>query len=231
MAWAPDGHHAIADSDAPPPLLIDRSSSQCKNLNIPATQRIHLLSWSASGNRFLYAAGPAGNYSGALFGFFEYELGSDNVRLIAAPAAAATYLHDGRIAALGNRKLNARLIANRPDTMLAAEIALIDPRQSQIQITALGLNTPAAMLLNGSLSYSPIADELAIQLFLSNPRGAIPVILSFIPATFKIGAIATGRPGAVLSMSWSPNGDLLAVLDASASPPVLTILSPPHPPN
>ena len=231
MTWAPGGHHAIADSDAPLPLLIDRSSSQCKSLNIPAAQRIHLLGWSASGDRFLYAAGPAGHYSGALFGFFEYELGSNNVRLIAAPAAAATYIHDGRIAALGNRKLNAGIIANRPDAMLAAEIALIDPRQSQIQITALGFNTPAAMLLNGSFSYSPIADELAIQLFLSDPGGAIPVILSFFPATLKVGVIATGRPGALLSMSWSPNGDLLAVLDASASPPLLTILSPPHPAN
>ena len=231
MAWAPDGRHAIADSDAPPPLLIDRASSQCTSLNIPATQRIHLLGWTPGGDRFLYAAGPAENYGGALFGFFEYDLASGSARLIAAPAAAATYLHDGRIAALGNRKLNAGIIARRPNTMLAAEIALIDRRQSQIQITALGFNMPAAMLLNGSLSYSPIADELAIQLYLSNPGGSLPVILSFFPATLNVGAIAAGRPGALLRMSWSPNGDLFAVLDASASPPVLTILSPPHPTN
>ncbi len=231
MAWAPDGRHAIADSDASPPLLIDRASSQCTSLNIPATQRIHLLGWTPGGDRFLYAAGPTVNYGGGLFGFFEYELAGGSARLIAAPAAAATYLHDGRIAALGNRKLNAGIIAHRPETILAAEIALIDRRQSRIQITALGFNTSAAMLLNGSLSYSPIADELAILLYLSNPGGSIPLILSFPPATLKVGAIAAGRPGAVLRMSWSPNGALFAVLDASASPPVLTILSPPHSAN
>lgn len=151
--------------------------------------------------------------------------------MIAAPAAAASYLHDGTIAALGNRKLNATIIARRPNTIMPAEIALFDLRQSLIQITALGFNTSAAMLLNGSLSYSPIADELAILLYLSNPGGSLPVILSFFPATQRVGTIAAGRPGALLRMSWSPNGDLFAVLDASASPPVLTILSPPHPTN
>lgn len=225
--WSPDGRHAIVYSDAAPPLLIDRSTSECKDLDIPADQRVRVLGWNPSGDRFLYAAAPAANYLGGTLGFFEYDLASGQSNVIAAPAAAATYLQEGRIAALGNRNLNPRLIARNPGMVLAAEVALIDPGLSRIQIAPLGFNTPAATLLNGSLVYSPIAEELAIQTFFPSADGNIPIILSFFPATLKARPVATGKAGSILTMSWSPLGDMLAVLDASASPPVLTVLSPP----
>lgn len=225
--WSPDGRYALVDSDAPPPILIDRISLECKALNIPADQRFHLVGWNQYSDRFLYAAAPAGDYPSGLSGFFEYDLGSGQSRMIAAPAAAATYLQGGTIAALGNRNLNARLIAKSPDMLLAAELALIDPSLSRIVIAPLGFNTRAAALLSGGLAYSRIAEELAVQLFLPGADGNFPVILSFFPATLKARAIATAKAGAILSMSWSPLGDLLAVLDVSAAPPVLTVLSPP----
>jgi len=225
--WSPDGRHAIVDSDAPPPILIDRISLECKDLNIPADQRFHLVGWNQNSDRFLYAAAPAGDYLSGLSGFFEYDLGSGQSQMIAAPAAAATYLQGGTIAALGNRKLNARLIAKSPDMSLAAELALIDPRRSRIVIAPLGFNTQAATLLNGSLVYSQITEELAIQLFFPSAAGNIPLIVSFFPQTLKARPVATAKAGSILSMSWSPLGDLLAVLDASAAPPVLTVLSPP----
>ena len=87
------------------------------------------------------------------------------------------------------------------------------------------------MLLNGSLAYSPTNDELAVQLFVPGPGGTVPVIVSFFPAAPRARTIATGKPGTAFTMSWSPNGDLLALLDTSASPPLLTILSPPHSAN
>ena len=225
--WNPDGRYAIVDSSAPPPILIDRISLECKDLNIPAGQRFHLVGWDQNSDRFLYAAAQTGSYLGELPGFFEYDLGTGQSRMIAAPAAAAIYLQGGTIAALGNRNLNARLIAKSPDMLLAAEIALIDPNQSRITIAPLGFNTRAAALLKGSLAYSRIAEELAVQLFLPSAGGEIPVIVSFFPRTLKARPVAIAKAGSILSMSWSPLGDLLAVLDASAAPPVLTVLSPP----
>ena len=200
---------------------------ECKDLNIPADQRFHLVGWNQNSDRFLYAAAPAGDYLSGLSGFFEYDLGSGQSQMIAAPAAAAIYLQGSAIAALGNRKLNARLIAKTPDMLLAAELALIDPRLGQIRIAPLGFNAPAAALLNGSLAYSPITEEVAVQLFFPSAAGNIPLIVSFFPQTLKARPVATAKAGSILSMSWSPIGDLLAVLDASAAPPVLTVLSPP----
>jgi len=225
--WSPDGRYAIVDSAAPPPILIDRISLECKDLNIPAGQRFRLMGWNQNSDRFLYAAAPAGNYLNGLSGFFEYDLGSGQSRMIAAPAAAAIYIQGGTIAALGNRNLNPGLIAKSPDMLLAAEIALIDPHPSRIVIAPLGFNTRAVTLLNGSLAYSRIAEELAIQLFLPGAGGDIPVIVSFFPQTLKARPVAVAKAGSILSVSWSPLGDLLAVLDASAAPPVLTVLSPP----
>ncbi|MGD0073068.1 MAG: hypothetical protein ABSD31_01855 [Candidatus Binataceae bacterium] len=226
--WSPNGRYAIADSDPLRPILIDRVSLQCETFKIPAGQRFHLIGWNQDSNRFLYAIAPD-NYVNGLPGFFEYDLDAGQSRVIAAPAAAATYLRGGRIAALGNRNLNARLIAKTPDAILPAEIALIDPSQSQIVIAPLGFNLPAAALLKGAIAYSRIADELAIQLFFPNPNGDIPVLVSFFPATQKALAIAAAKAGSTLSVSWSPRGNLLAVLDASAAPPILTVLSLPVP--
>ena len=225
--WSPDGRRAVVDSGAPPPMLIDRISTECRSLNIPAGQRFRLIGWSPDSAHFLYALSNSGGYLGGLTGFFEYDPDSGQSQTIAAPAAAAVYIQGGDIAALGSRKLNPRLLASTPDQLLSAELALIDPRMSQITIAPLGFQTPATSLLGGALAYSDLSEELAVQLFFPDPAGSVPLIVSFFPQTRKVKPIVTGKPGSVLRMAWSPIGDLLAVLNVSATPPVLTILSPP----
>ena len=225
--WSPDGRHAVVDSGAPPAMLIDRISLECVPLNVPYGRRFHLVGWSLDSTRFIYALTSPNGYLGNLTGFFEYEVDNGQVRVIASPAAAAAYVGGGLIAALGNRRLNARLIASSPDLILSAELALVDTRQSNITIAPLGFDTPAAALLNGGMVYSQLSEELAVQLFFPNPAGGVPLIVAFFPQTKKVRPIVTAKPGTILSMSWSPIGDLLAVLDVSANPPLITVLSPP----
>jgi len=225
--WSPDGRYALVDSGAPPPVLIDRISLECEDLNIPADQRFRLIGWSQDSARFLYALSAAGNYLGRMSGFFEYDLASGQIQTIAVPAAAAIYLQGGMIAALGNRKLNPRLVATTPDLLLPAEVALIDSRLSSIMIAPLGFDTAAVALLNGGLAYSQIAEQLAIQLLFLDRAGPTPLIVGFFPETRKVSPIAAAQAGSLLAMSWSPIGDLLAVLDITATPPILTVLSPP----
>jgi hypothetical protein len=225
--WSPDGRRAVVDSGGPPPMLIDRISAECTPINIAAGQRFRFIGWSQDSARFLYAIASANGYLKGLVGFFEFDPESGQSQSVAAPAAAAIYLQGGVIAALGSRKLNPRLLASTPDLMLSAELAMIDTRMSQITIAPLGFETPAASLLGGALAYSELSEELAVQLFFPDPAGSVPLIVSFFPQTRKVKPIVAGKPGSVLRMAWSPIGDLLAVLNVSASPPVLTILSPP----
>lgn len=225
LIWSPDGRHAFADTDDGPALVsLAPPSAQCRTLRTAPS--IRFLEWAPKGDSFLYFSPLAVVNAAGGFGTFDYDLASDASRLIAISSDAAAYTSSGTIAALGNRDLTRRRLAIRPDAPVSAEIAQVDVRKSETKITALGLNTLAGMLSHSAMSSSPSTDAVAVEMPIPGPP--VERLLLFYVAVPKgvAGLLAIGTPGGLAQMSWSPEANLLAVLDAESAEPTLLVLGP-----
>jgi hypothetical protein len=224
LLWSPDGNFAIAHSQKPGAwTLIDRPQTSCEAISLPAIIPEQFLVWDNESRRFLFTAAPQRSPDPAHIGVMEYAVDSHKARLLASPAAAAAYA-DGTIVVLGSQRLNAAALLVNRDVLFPAEIALIDPKQSQLQIVPTGLNTTAAALLHGYVSASELG-VLAISFRV--PALKYPFSALLWMSVHAGGVLATGRIGTMVGR-WSPDGSRVAVLAGLPDDPTLAIVALPH---
>jgi hypothetical protein len=84
------------------------------------------------------------------------------------------------------------------------------------------------MLAASTMTYTRATDSAAIQAFSPSTEGPVREIVTYSVAPKRAFVIAFGPAHGVATMSWSPRGHYLAVVDGDASSAALTIISPPR---
>ncbi len=229
IAWSPDGKYGLGQNGEEQQwLLIDRSTAKCDALKLPGIAPAGFIQWAKGSAGFLFTATPARMRDTPHLGVMEYSLKSHKARLLASPAATAAYVSGGRVAVLGSRHLNAAMVVNNPDALLAAEIAWINPDQGELNIVPTGFKTTAAEILGARLRYSG-KGLLATSFQTPGPKGAFTVLLWLSSTSNSGGILGTGRIGKTMLANWSPDGTKLAVLAGLPEHPTLAIVASPPP--
>ncbi|HYA35872.1 MAG TPA: hypothetical protein VEF03_09635, partial [Candidatus Binataceae bacterium] len=220
LKWSPQGRYAIGEGAASaPPIIVDWRTSKCQRLNARAPIRV--IDWSADGNSFLYTeVGIDGRKA-----VYSYNIADGSTRLVAVSSGAAAYLATGETLALGNSQLSFKR-ASVSSTPLLAEIGR-SAGQGEVQANSLGFMTTPEMLAASSMSYSRSGDMAAMVAYGAD-LGGTRKILVYAPSTRNAFMIAWGAPRGVASLSWSPRGRYLAVVDGDASESSLTVFEAPE---
>ncbi|HEY2107324.1 MAG TPA: LpqB family beta-propeller domain-containing protein [Candidatus Binataceae bacterium] len=225
LTWSPDGHYAVGRSDEPGKwTLVDRAKAGCEAINMPGIVPAGFIDWEDQSHRFLFTATPANAPDPGHIGVMEYILASHKTRLLASPATAAAYAGGDKIAVLGSQRLNALAMAANAAVLFPAEIAWIDPGQSQLDIVPTGFSATGAELLHAHLTFSAAKSMLAASFLTPNPKGAFAVLMWLSTAAHDGGVLGTGRMGNMLA-SWSPDGSKLAILAGLPDHPTLAIVA------
>jgi hypothetical protein len=228
LSWSPDAHYAVAQTQEQGKwTLIDRIKPACEPISIPQILPVGFIEWKVTSAGFLFSAAPVNSPDQAHVGVMEYSLTTRKARLLASPATGATYVANGGIAVLGSQRLNAAVMATNPGLLLPADIAWIDPHQSQMNIVPLGVSITAAELLSARLHYCPVREMVATSLEVPSRAGLIAVLLWMSTTGRNGGILATGKMGRMLP-SWSPDGNRLAVLAGIPNHPTLAIVGAPR---
>jgi hypothetical protein len=228
LTWSPDGHYAVGPSDEPGKwTLVDRAKAGCEAINMPGIVPVGFIDWEDKSSRFLFTATLASSPDPGHIGVMEHIVASHKTRLLASPATAAAYVGGNKIAVLGSQRLNAQAMATKPEALYPAEIAWIDPGQSQLDIVPTGFTSTAAELLRAHLTYSSSKSMLATSFLTPHPKGAFAVLMWLSTAAHNGGVLGTGRMGSMLA-SWSPDGSKLAVLAGLPDHPTLAIVGAPQ---
>ncbi len=224
MRFSPGGLYAVTEGDtATPPQVYSRLTGRCRPLGIPGP--IRLLGWAPDDQSFLYAAPAIGDHGPGVFRYDTHKHGSD---VVAIASAAAVYLQDGSILALGNRSLSWRSVAANPDAPFIAQLALFSPKLDKTQVESLGRPTSPVMLSQSAMVYSQPFDEAAIELYRFGPHGPEREIVTFSRPDQKAFVIASGPIRGTVTLAWVPNTDRLLIFDGDGTSGGLTILSPPR---
>ncbi len=228
LTWSTDGLYAVGPSDERGKwTLIDRAKAACEAINLPGIVPAGFIDWEDKSRRFLFTATPANSPDPGHIGVMEYIVASRKTRLLASPATAAAYVSGDKVAALGSQRLNAVAMATHPAALFPAEIAWIDPGQSQLDIVPTGFSSTAAQLLHAHLTYSAAKSLLAASFLTPGRKGAFAVLMWLSTAAHNGGLLGTGRIGSMLA-SWSPDGSRLAVLAGLPDHPTLAIVAAPQ---
>jgi hypothetical protein len=224
LSWSTGGVYAIGQGDAATSAVaIDRRHSTCRRFI--AEGPIHVLDWSrVDEGSFIYVQ-PMPTAKSA--GVFKYDLAAGSGSLVAAGSTAAAYTADGKIIALGNRRLNWRSISDHPNKLVVAQMAIFDPDQPKVDVKSLGFTTPPSLLVRSAMTYSAGSDRAAIETYA--PAVPIPMRKIIIYAVARDAAfqVAYGPARGVAELAWSPKGRWLAILDGDAASSALTVILPP----
>jgi len=227
MSFSPNGYFALGEgSESVPPAIFDLRDEVCRALRV--RQPIKVLSWSRDSTAFLYRAidkdgGP---------GIFRFDMSSGQSSLVAISSGAAAFANDGTIIALGNRELSWRQAA-QGSAKVKAEIALLDSHATEINLNSLGFETTPALLAAATMVYSSASDDGIIDIGIANIAGGL--LRELIEYSYPARAafvLASGPMQGPVSMSWSPDGKLVAIVDGNQSASrrltMLTVLAPPR---
>jgi hypothetical protein len=223
LVWAPDGQSAVGEG-APDvrSVLIDRKSSSCTPL--PITPPIRTLGWSSESHAFAYVEPQPPDQLGS----YRYDVGS-GTRLIAVASGAAALIRNGNSLALGSSSLTFHNAVATPTAPVRAEIAQAGPRGVHVDVQSLGFNTTAAMLSQSTMTYSAAANAAAIVTAGESASGLERRILVYSLGSKSAFVIASGPEHGPVSLSWSPHGHYLAIIDGDAATgAALTVVEPPR---
>lgn len=222
LNWNPRRTIAVGQGGAfAPPVLIERRGPACRRLNIEGPIRV--LAWAGDDSSFLYVEGAGKTRIPAVF---RYDLKQNTSSLIAMSSGAAAYTSDNTVIAYGNRNLTLRKVEDRPDDFVGAEVALMDLMRGTVDIKSLGFRTVAPLLAQSTMTYSLPSDRAAIQTFGADVDGPPRRIIVFSVPTRSAFLVGYGAAGGAASMSWSPKGSWLAIVDATQHAATLTIIEP-----
>jgi hypothetical protein len=226
LDWSPRGIFAIGDGGGEmPPILIDRRRQTCRNFIVPWP--IHVLTWEpGSDSTFLYTGPDPSRHSR---GVYKYDLAAGEGHVVAVSSGAGAYTSTGAILTVGNQKLTYRMVEERPELAINAELAIVDPQQNQTSLKQLGFRTTPELLARGTMAFSTGSNRAAIETF-APAAGGEPMRKILIYSVERDNAflIAQGPDRGVAAMSWSPHGRWLALVDGDASGATLAIIQPPY---
>jgi hypothetical protein len=221
---SPNRRFAVSagDSDTAP-AIVNLQDQSCAELRVAAP--IKVLGWAPDSSAFIYAAREPKSSN---VGVFRFSLATGVTNLIAVSSSAAAYTSDGTVAAMGNSGLSWKRIARDPDAPAKAEIALINPRTAVVTINSLGFQTPPAMFAQSSMVFTTASDNAAIDTFVPLRDGLLRMLIDYSYPARSAFVLASGTARGPLSMSWSPDGRELAIVDGDASLAMLTVITPPR---
>lgn len=225
LSWSTHGVYAIGQGDrTEPPILIDRRKQTCERFGTVGP--IHVLDWDRDeeGNLIYVAPDPSGRTNG----LYRHSIEENNDKLIGVSTGAGALSNGGEAIVLGNQNLTFKLVTDRPDDPLQAQVALSDPDNVQISVKQLGFQTVAPMLAASSMAYSHGDDAVAIQTFAPAAPQPFRKIITYSLQTDSAFMIAEGAWRATASMSWSTHGHWLAIVDGDQDKSTLTIILPPR---
>jgi hypothetical protein len=219
LSFSPDGQWAVAQGDhQSPSYLISLHDQACVAID---REPIRVLAWAPDSSSFLYIAQGLRPVTGV----FRYERTSGRRAIIAISSGAAAYASDGAIVALGSSGLSWKSARDFPHKMIELQMARWLTGQQEIQINSVGIETLPPMLAQASMLLSTASDEGVIDLLIPSPQGPQRELIGYSYPTRATYLIASGRAGAPLAMSWSPDGKLLAIVDGGVHPAVLMVVS------
>jgi hypothetical protein len=225
LDWSPRGIFAIGDGGGEmPPILIDRRRQTCRNFIVPWP--IHVLTWEPnSDSAFLYQGPDPTRHSR---GVYKYDLAAGEGRVVAVSSGAGAYTSTGAIITLGNQKLTYRMVEDRPDMPINAEVAILDPAQGQTSLKSLGFQTTPELLARSTMAFSTGSNRAAIEAFAPDRVEPMRKILTYSVERDNAFLIAQGPDRGTAAMSWSPHGRWLALVDGDTSSSTLAIIQPPE---
>jgi hypothetical protein len=222
LSFSPNRYFAIGQGDtATPPAVFDLHDGTCRALDFAKPVRV--LSWTKESSAFLYRA--AGEQVGA--GIFRFDMTSGRSSLVAVSSGAAAYATDGTIVALGNRELSWRRAA-QPSARVKAEIALFNPHTPEIKLNSLGFETTPALMAESSMVYSSASDDGVIDIAIPQAERRLRELIEYSYPARAAFVLASGPAQGPVMMSWSPDGKMIAIVDANQAFSMLTVLAPPR---
>ncbi len=225
LSWSAGGRYAVGQGDAAiSPTILDLAVARCAAFNIPRGP-IRVLSWASRGSSFAYAVAPK---DGRGAGVFRYDISTGQGALVAISSSAAAFASNGAILALGNQTLTWRRVIEEPDAPVTAEMALFDPSQPEVRVKSLAIRTLPRMLAESTMVYSTASDAAAIEMFVPGIAGPLRDILAYSAPAQVAFLLAEGPARGSAAMSWSPDGERLALADGDSLAAMLTVLIPPR---
>lgn len=206
-------------------MLIDRKNRTCAPFHV--RQPIRVLDWDrANEGSFLYLApDPAG----PTIGLYEYNIASGAEHAMGISTAAAAFTNGGSILAIGDQNLSFKLALRQPNRPLLVQAAVIRPDHSEVDLKSLGFYSTPAMLAHSSMAYSRATDRATIQTFAPSLPVPWRKIVEYSVAAGAAYLLAEGPADGTVTMSWSPKGRWLAILDGGgATGTDLAVLAPPR---
>jgi hypothetical protein len=226
LSWSEHGVYAIGQGDAgAPPIIIDRRKSTCTRFHVTAP--IHVLDWNSDDEgSFLYVAPDPTRHT---VGVYQYNIATGAEKLVAASSSAASFTDGSDVIALGNQQLTFRAAIERPEAPVLAQVAISEPEQSEVDVKPLGFNTIPTMLAQSTMAYANGSDDAAMQIFAPSLPVPWRKIVTYSLRSDSAFLIAAGPAKGTVTMSWSPRGRWVAILDGDASTQtVLSVLVPPR---
>ena len=226
LSWSLHGVFAVGQGDSTtPPVLIDRRNSTCTRFH--STDPIQVLDWDKDDEASFLYVGP--DPTKHTVGVYKYNIASGAEALMGVSTAGAAFTGGGNVITLGNRTLTFPLAIQHPEKELPAQVAISQPEQSQILIKSLGIRTLPPMLAQSTMEYSRGANEAAMQIFAPSQPVPWRKIVNYSLEVDSAFQLAAGPATGTVTMSWSPKGRWLALLDGdAASQTVLSVLAPPR---
>jgi len=226
LSWSEHGVYAVGqgDHDAPP-IIIDRRKSTCTRFHV--TEPIHVLDWSSDDEgTFLYVGPDPTRHT---IGVYQYNIATGAEKLIAVSTAAASFTDGSDIVVVGNQKLTFRRAIERPQEPMLAQVAISEPEQSEVDLKSLGFNTEPTMFAQSTMAYSKGSDDTVMQIFAPSLPVPWRKIVSYSLSTDSAFLLAAGPAKGTVTMSWSPKGRWIAILDGDPTTgTVLSVLAPPR---
>jgi len=224
LRLSPNRRFAVSEGDnETAPAIINLQDQSCAELHV--AESIKVLGWAPDSSAFIYAASEP---KSSVVGVFRFSLTSASTTLIAVSSAAAAYASDGTIVAMGNGGLSWKRIARDPQAPAKAEIALLNPLTAVVTINSLGFQTPPALFAQSSMVFTTASNSAAIDTFVPQRDGLLRELIDYSYPARSAFVLASGTARGPLSMSWSPDGRELAIVDGDASFAMLTVLIPPR---
>jgi hypothetical protein len=222
LSFSPSEQMAVSAGDLDAPAsLINLDDETCRALGVP--EPFQVLAWTPDSSAFLYSA--LGENS--VPGIFQHDIAGESNSVVAISSGAAAYTSDGAIIALGNGSLSWTQAAANPDKPINLQVSLRRAGGQEISINSIGVATTATLLAHSRMIFSRVSDKGVIDVVALSGDGPRRELIEYSYRTRATFGLADCSLGAPLAISWSPDGNLIAVLDSSVRPNLLTVIAPP----
>jgi hypothetical protein len=219
LAFSPNDAFAVAQGRvSTPPALVNVHEESCKGF--ASGDPLQVIGWAPNSQAFLYRIADQ-------VGVLRFDLLSGHSSTITISSGAAAFASDGTIIAYGSQQLSWRRVISEPTASVKAQIALFDPHQDLITINSLGFATQAALMAQSRMVFSKVSNDTIID---TATPGGTELVRELIEYSYPARAAFILAHGAVrgpITISWSPDGKQIAIVDGDATRRTLAVIVPP----